>query len=157
MSCMLGLPVQWQRLPHGFDLSPECLDDSGYDLQAAIGEGEELTIGPDQVVTIPCGFALAIPRYFEGQVRSRSGVGVNGRLVVAHGVGTIDASYRGEVMMPMHNIGRIPYVVGRGARLAQLVFAPVIKPAFEEVAILPESRRGAGGFGSTGSLGHRIP
>jgi dUTP pyrophosphatase len=121
---------------------------AGMDLHAALTA--PLTVPPMGRVSVPTGLGVAIPRSFEGQVRPRSGLAVRTGLTVLNAPGTIDSDYRGEVGVVLVNHGREPFVVRRGERIAQLVVAPVERIAWQEAPVLPESRRGTGGFGSTG-------
>jgi dUTP pyrophosphatase len=98
---------------------------------------------------------LAIPAGYEGQVRPRSGLALKHGITVLNSPGTIDADYRGEVMVILINLGIDAFTVTRGMRIAQLVVAPVARVAFTSVDKLPPTYRGAGGFGSTGT--HRQP
>ena len=99
---------------------------------------------------IPTGIALALPPGTEGQVRPRSGLAARQGVTVLNSPGTIDADYRGEVQVILINLGAEPFVVERGMRVAQLIIAPVARVRLSEVATLDDTRRGAGGFGSTG-------
>ncbi|MEM6562354.1 MAG: dUTP diphosphatase [Planctomycetota bacterium] len=119
---------------------------AGMDLCAA----EDAALDPMDIALVPCGFALAIPVGFEGQVRARSGLSSRHGITPVNSPGTIDADYRGEVMVPLINLGREPFTIAPGDRIAQLVIAPVAEAEVVEVAELPETGRGAGGFGSTG-------
>jgi dUTP pyrophosphatase len=102
------------------------------------------------VVIVPTGFAMAIPPGFEAQVRPRSGLASKFAVTLPNSPGTIDADYRGEVRVPLINLGREPYVVRHGARIAQMVIAPVARARISVVASLDDTARGVGGFGSTG-------
>lgn len=140
------------RLPHAADLPLppySTAEAAGCDLMAAIAE--PMTIPPGERRLVPTGLAMAIPAGFEGQIRSRSGLTLKQGLVVANGVGTIDADYRGEVGVVLQNIGQAPVLVERGMRIAQYVIAPCVQAEWVESAELPESGRGAGGWGSTGT------
>ncbi len=99
---------------------------------------------------VPTGLALAIPSGYEGQVRPRSGLADKLGLTVLNAPGTIDSDYRGEVQVCLVNLSAEPFRAARGERIAQLVFAPVIRAELEEVDRLAASERGDGGFGSTG-------
>ena len=146
------LPIQ--RLPNGNGLplpSYQSADAAGLDLVAAVPEDAPLTLAPGVRALVPCGIAIALPRGFEGQVRPRSGLAVRHGITVLNTPGTIDADYRGEVMVLLVNLGTEPFVVTRGMRIAQLVVAPVARAAVVEVAGLDATVRGAGGFGSTGT------
>jgi dUTP pyrophosphatase len=121
---------------------------AGMDLRAAIPA--ELVLEPGRVALVPTGIALALPAGFEAQVRPRSGLAVRHAVGLINGPGTIDADYRGEVKVALFNFGAEPYTVRRGERIAQLVLARVFRATLSEVAELPESSRGEGGFGHTG-------
>lgn len=99
---------------------------------------------------IPTGLALALPDGYEAQVRPRSGLALRHGITVANAPGTIDSDFRGELCVLLVNLGSEPFVIQRGERIAQLVVAPVVRAELVEVETLPESVRGAGGFGSTG-------
>ena len=118
------------------------------DLHAAISES--VTIEPGEIRMIPCGFAMAVPVGFEAQVRPRSGLASKHGISMPNAPGTIDADYRGEVKVPLINLGKQSFTVERNMRIAQMVIAPVAHCAVEEVDELDETLRGAGGFGSTG-------
>jgi len=119
------------------------------DLRAAVGT--DVVLSPGARVLIPTGIALALPTGYEGQVRPRSGLALKHGVTVLNSPGTVDADYRGEVSVVLINHGEEPFVVRRGDRIAQIVIAPVTESALQEVDILPESGRGAGGYGSTGT------
>lgn len=118
------------------------------DLPAAVRE--PMTILPGQIVLVPCGFSMAIPVGFEAQVRPRSGLAIKSGLTVVNAPGTIDADYRGEVKVGLINLGKEAVTIERGMRIAQLLVAPVSRVAWQLVEALPETARGAGGFGHTG-------
>jgi dUTP pyrophosphatase len=100
---------------------------------------------------VPTGIAIALPDGYEAQVRPRSGLALRHGLTVLNTPGTVDADYRGEIQVILANLGQEPVAIVRGQRIAQLVVAPVQRVLFEKTAELPETRRGAGGFGSTGA------
>ncbi len=110
-------------------------------------------IPPGGRALIPTGFAIALPDGYEGQVRPRSGLAVQFGVTVLNAPGTIDADYRGEIKVPLINLGDAPFTVTRGMRIAQLVIAAVAAVVLVEADALDETRRGAGGFGSTGVSG----
>ncbi len=146
------VPVPVRRLPHGADLPLPAYateDAAGMDLVAAL-DGD-LALAPGERVLVPTGIALALPAGYEGQIRPRSGLALKHGVTVANSPGTIDADYRGEIQVILHNTGPAPFPITRGMRIAQLVVAPVARAAWVEVAELPESGRGTGGFGSTGT------
>lgn len=121
---------------------------AGMDLLAALEA--DLTLAPGERALVSTGIALAIPPGHEGQVRPRSGLAIRDGITMLNAPGTIDADYRGTVRLVVVNHGAAPVTIRRGERLAQLVIARVERAALEEVAELPPSGRGAGGFGSTG-------
>jgi dUTP pyrophosphatase len=146
--------VQLMRLPHAADLPlPAYQTDlaAGLDLIAAVPTDAPITMAPGARALIPTGIALALPAGVEGQVRPRSGLALMHGITVLNSPGTIDADYRGEVQVLLVNAGSEPFVVERGARIAQLVFAAVQRAIVREVTSLNETRRAAGGFGSTSS------
>ena len=123
---------------------------AGYDLAACLG-GQEIELVPGARARVPTGLRLAIPAGYEGQVRPRSGWAAKSGVTVLNAPGTIDAGYRGEIKVPLINHDRDEtIVVRRGDRIAQLVVQPVTRVVFDVVDELPDSTRGAGGFGSTG-------
>ena len=148
---MSALKVAVRRLPHGADLplpAYATVDSAGMDLLAAVGV--ELVLAPGARAVVPTGLAIALPSGYEAQVRPRSGLAARHGLTVVNSPGTIDADYRGEVGVILANLGSEPYTIARGARIAQMVVAPVVRVAWTETEALPRSRRGADGFGSTG-------
>jgi dUTP pyrophosphatase len=150
---MIDVTLQIQRLPGGDGLpvpSYQSADAAGLDLTAAVPEDAPLTLAPGRRALVPCGIAIALPPGFEGQVRPRSGLAVRHGVTVLNAPGTIDADYRGEVMVLLVNLGTEPFAVTRGMRIAQLVVAPAARAKVVEAAELGATARGAGGFGSTG-------
>ena len=148
---MSPLKVAIRRLPHGADLplpAYATVNSAGMDLFAAVGA--ELVLAPGARAVIPTGLAIALPSGYEAQVRPRSGLAARHGLTVVNSPGTIDADYRGEVGVILANLGSEPYTIARGARIAQMVVTPVVRIAWHETEVLPESARGADGFGSTG-------
>lgn len=145
----LTLPIR--RLPHSEGLPlPAYMTDgaAGMDLHAAVEA--EVTIEPGAIVLVPTGLEVAIPSGFEGQVRPRSGLAVKHGISLPNTPATIDADYRGEIRVPLINLGPAPFVVSRGMRVAQLVIGPVARVAWQEVAELPATIRARGGFGHSG-------
>jgi dUTP pyrophosphatase len=122
---------------------------AGMDLTAAIDA--PVLMRPGDRAAIGTGLAMALPPGWEGQVRPRSGLARTHGVTVLNAPGTIDADYRGELIVLLVNLGREPVTIAAGQRIAQLVVAPVAAVTVEEAAELPSSERGAGGFGSTGS------
>jgi dUTP pyrophosphatase len=121
---------------------------AGMDLHAALGP--DVIINPGDVGLIPTGLEMAIPPGFEGQLRPRSGLAVKQRIGVPNAPATIDSDYRGEIRVPLINLGQMPFTVSRGMRIAQIVIAPVVRVTWDEVAELPPTARGRGGFGHSG-------
>lgn len=144
--------IQVRRLPHGADLPlPSYATEgaAGMDLLAAVAD--PVTIPPLGRALVPTGLTVALPPGHELQVRARSGLALREGLVVANGPGTVDEDYRGEVGVILLNAGNRPVTITRGMRIAQAVLVPVTRGAWQEVEALPETRRGKGGFGSTGT------
>jgi dUTP pyrophosphatase len=123
---------------------------AGMDLRAALSEGEPVTLQPGERTLTPTGLTIALPAGYEAQVRPRSGLALKHGVTCLNTPGTIDADYRGEVKVILINLGQEPFVIKRGERIAQMVIAPVTQGRWERVDTMPESERGAGGFGSTG-------
>ncbi|MBO0753886.1 MAG: dUTP diphosphatase [Bradyrhizobiaceae bacterium] len=150
---MTEVQVVIRRLPHGDGLPLPAYhseDAAGLDLVAAVAEAAPVTLAPGARALVPCGIAIALPRGFEGQVRPRSGLAARHGVTVLNAPGTIDADYRGEVMVLLVNFGTQPFAVTRGMRIAQLVVAPLARAGIVE-AELDATARGEGGFGSTGT------
>jgi dUTP pyrophosphatase len=124
-----------------------CPDDAGLDLYAA----EAVTLAPGARALVPTGIALAIPAGFAGFVLPRSGLALRHGVTLLNTPGLIDAGYRGEIKVLLVNHGTVAITLARGDRIAQLVVQRVERVALTPVAELPDSARGAGGFGSTGA------
>lgn len=124
---------------------------AGFDLSAVLPEGESVVLEPGRRATIGCGFRMALPQGYEGQVRPRSGLALRRGVTVLNAPGTIDCDYRGEVRVLLINLGDEPFEIRRGERIAQLVVAPVAEAVLIETDGLSETARGEGGFGSTGT------
>lgn len=149
----MSMTVPVKVLPHGGGLglpAYESAGAAGLDLLAAIAPGETLTLAPGRRALVPTGLSIELPEGFEAQVRPRSGLALKNGVTVLNAPGTIDADYRGEIAVILINHGADPYEIVRGARIAQLVIAPVTRAVLVPVQSLGASRRGAGGFGSTG-------
>ncbi|MEO1137380.1 MAG: dUTP diphosphatase [Pseudomonadota bacterium] len=145
------VPVRIKRLPHaqGLDLPRyETALAAGCDVRAAVTA--PLTLKPGERFMVPTGVAIAMPPGWEAQMRPRSGLAAKHGISCVNSPGTIDADYRGELKVILINHGMEDFVINRGDRIGQLVFAPVYQAAFEEVDELDETARGQGGFGSTG-------
>lgn len=121
---------------------------AGMDLKADIAE--PVTLGPLERALIPTGLYMALPDGTEAQVRPRSGLAAKFGISVLNSPGTIDADYRGEVKVILVNLSNEPFVVNPGERIAQLVVARYEKVEWDDVEVLDDTERGAGGFGSTG-------
>lgn len=148
---MTTIPLQ--ILDHGRDLPLPAYatpHSAGVDLLAAVGQGEEIVLGPMARTLIPTGLAMALPEGFEAQIRPRSGLALKHGITCLNSPGTIDADYRGEIKIMLINLGGEPFVITRGMRIAQMVVAPYVQVTFAPTDILPPTERGAGGFGSTG-------
>jgi dUTP pyrophosphatase len=147
----MPIDVAITRLPHGKDLplpAYQSAQAAGLDLTAAVAT--PVTLAPGDRTMIPTGLAIALPPGTEAQVRPRSGLAAKQGVTLLNSPGTIDADYRGEIQVILINLGREPVIIERGMRIAQMVIAPVTQARWQEVAELPATARGAGGFGSTG-------
>lgn len=143
--------VLFKRMPGNEDLNiPKRMTEgsAGFDLQAAVDE--PVTLEPGQRKLIPTGFAMAMPIELEAQIRPRSGLAYKHGITCLNSPGTIDADYRGEVKVLLINLGDQPFTIERGERIAQMLFGLVPKVIIDEADELPETLRGAGGFGHTG-------
>lgn len=144
--------IDLMKLPHGADLPlPAYQTDgaAGMDIYAALAE--DIIIAPGQFTAIPTGLCVALPEGFEIQVRPRSGLAFKHGVTVLNSPGTIDSDYRGEIKVALINHGTEPVTITHGMRIAQMVLASVIQGDWQEVAMLDETSRGSGGFGSTGT------
>jgi len=121
---------------------------AGMDLASA-ADGP-ITIAPGQRLGVPTGWSMEIPAGFEAQVRPRSGMALRYGVTVVNAPGTIDSDYRGEIVVLLVNVGQEPHIIAPGDRVAQMVIAPVVQAAIEEVSELSQTDRGEGGFGHTG-------
>ncbi len=149
---MSEVAVAVTRLPGNDDIQlPRyaTAQSAGLDLAAAVAT--TVTLAPGGRATIPTGLAIALPPGYEAQIRPRSGLAARSGVTVLNAPGTVDADYRGEVKVVLANLGAEPFAVERGMRIAQMIVAPVTRIAWNDVEALPDSARGAGGFGSTGS------
>jgi dUTP pyrophosphatase len=145
----MSIRVEVKRLAHGEGLplpAYATTGAAGMDVVAA----EDVVIAPGGRHAVATGLAVAIPEGYEIQVRPRSGLALKHGITVPNTPGTIDSDYRGELKVILINLGAEPFTIARGDRVAQLVLAPVVQAAWDEVAELDATERGAGGFGSTG-------
>jgi dUTP pyrophosphatase len=144
------MPIR--RLPHSEGLplpAYQTAGAAGMDLHAAVTDN--VVVDPGSIVLVPTGLEIAIPDGFEAQVRPRSGLAVKHGISLPNTPATIDSDYRGEIRVPLINLGRQAFVVSRGMRIAQLVVAPVTRVAWQEVSELPATARAGGGFGHSGA------
>ena len=149
----MTIPVQVRRLSHGEGLPLPTYATSGaagMDLLAAVTL--PLVIAPGARALVPTGLAIALPPGYELQIRPRSGLALKHGIILPNAPGTVDEDYRGELQVIVMNAGDIPFTVERGMRIAQAIVAPVVRVAWQEVTELDETRRGTGGFGSTGTV-----
>ena len=154
MTRKAALAVGVVRLAHGDGLPlPAYQSDeaAGLDLVAAVSETEPMTLAPGARALVPTGLVLELPKGTEAQVRPRSGLAFKHGVTVLNAPGTIDSDYRGEVKVLLVNLGQEPFVIRRGERIAQLVVASVMHVTLTERSAVAKTRRGAGGFGSTGT------
>tara|TARA_B100001115_G_C15713027_1_gene346397 strand:+ start:323 stop:763 length:441 start_codon:yes stop_codon:yes gene_type:complete len=122
---------------------------SGLDLAAHINKSIE--IKPGSTAIIPTGLVVSIPKNFEIQIRPRSGLAAKNQISVLNTPGTIDSDYRGELKVILINLGAKSFLVENGTRIAQMVLCPIVKANLKEVKTLEDTKRGSGGFGSTGT------
>lgn len=147
-----GRAVPVLRLPEGRDLPlPEraTAHAAGFDLRARLDAPLEL--GPGERALVPTGIAVALPEGFEAEIRPRSGLALRSGLTLLNAPGTIDADYRGEICVILVNLGGEKVTLRRGDRVAQMVVHALPSVVLEEAEALPETMRGSGGFGHTGS------
>ena len=145
------VPVRVRVLPHGEGLPLpryQTSGSAGADLVAAVNE--TVVVSPGARVLVPCGIAVALPVGWEMQVRPRSGLAVKHGITVLNAPGTVDADYRGEVFVPLINLGDQDFAIERGDRVAQAILAPVVQFDWQPVDALDDTERGSGGFGHTG-------
>ena len=145
--------VEILRLDHARDLplpAYETPGAAGMDLRAATSEEEPVVIRPGGRTMVPTGFCIAVPKGYEAQVRPRSGLAIRSGITCLNSPGTVDSDYRGEVKVILANLGEENVVIRRGDRIAQLVICPVARAHWRETQTLDQTKRGSGGFGSTG-------
>jgi dUTP pyrophosphatase len=146
-----SIRVQIRRLVSASDLPlPTYMTDGavGMDLHAAVTDA--VVLKPGDITLVPTGFEIAVPAGHEAQVRPRSGLAVNHGISLPNTPATIDSDYRGEIRVPLINLGRASFTVTRGMRIAQLVVGPVDRVEWDEVEELSQTRRAKGGFGHSG-------
>ena len=145
--------VRVVRLPHAAGLplpSYQSKGAAGLDLVAALDTQHPLTLAPGARALVPTGLILELPAGYEAQVRPRSGLALNYGIAVLNSPGTIDSDYRGEVGVVLANLGHAPFEIRRGERIAQLIVHAVARADLVEVREVRDTKRGNGGFGSTG-------
>jgi dUTP pyrophosphatase len=150
---MSKITLEVMRLPHGAALPlPSYQSDgaAGLDLLAAVAEDSPVVLAPGARALIPTGIAVALPAGSEGQIRPRSGLASRHGVTVLNSPGTIDADYRGEILVILINLGAESFAITRGMRVAQLIIAPVLQAVMRERVNLDETTRGVAGLGSTG-------
>jgi dUTP pyrophosphatase len=123
---------------------------AGLDLLAAISQSKNIIILPGKAEMVPTGIAIALPKGFEAQIRPRSGLAAKNGITILNSPGTIDSDYRGEISAMLINHSKVNFEIERGMRIAQMVIAPVVQFNLIKTETLDETKRGAGGFGSTG-------
>lgn len=148
--------VQYKVLPHGKGLPPPLRATkgaAGIDLCAAISKDKDITLESGGRLLVPTGISLELPPGYEAQIRPRSGLAHKLGITVLNSPGTIDSDYRGEIKVLLINLGPMGWIfkLKRGERIAQLVVMPVPTVTLKEVNDLDDTKRGEGGFGSTGS------
>lgn len=144
--------VHFLRLPGNADIPlPRAMSEHAAGLDVCAAVPSPVPLRPGDIAAIPAGFAMALPPGYEAQIRPRSGLATRHGVTVVNAPGTIDADYRGEVKVALINLGREPFTIERGMRIAQMVIAPVSRVELVEVQSLDETARGGGGFGHTGS------
>lgn len=147
----MSVTISVSTLPHFGDLplpTYESPGAAGMDIAAAITA--DIVIAPGARHAVPSGLAIAVPAGHEVQIRPRSGLALRHGVTVANAPGTIDSDYRGEIKVILINLGEAPVTISRGMRIAQMVVAPVIQASLALVDTLDSTKRGDGGFGSTG-------
>jgi dUTP pyrophosphatase len=147
------MKISLARLPHAEGLplpAYETHGSAGMDLRAAVPDEAPVVIKPGARAMVPTGLQIAVPDSFEAQVRPRSGLAAKAGITCLNTPGTIDSDYRGEVKVILINLGEEDFTIRRGDRIAQMVICPIVQAQWVESASLEETKRGGGGFGSTG-------
>jgi dUTP pyrophosphatase len=148
-----AVKLEIRQLPHGEGLALPAYQSAhaaGLDLLAAVPEDSPVILSPGQHALVPTGLTIALPSGYEAQVRPRSGLASKHGVTVLNAPGTVDADYRGEIGVLLINHGDTPFSIRRGERIAQMVIASVARVELVPAAELSTTRRGSGGFGSTG-------
>lgn len=145
------IPLRLRPLSPRFTLPAyQTAGSAGMDLAACLPDGQRVVIEPGAIVKVPLGFAVSFPAGFELQIRPRSGLATKHAITVPNAPGTVDSDYRGEMIVALINLGREPFTVEHGMRIAQMILAPVCRAEIAIAETLDETARGGGGFGSTG-------
>lgn len=148
-----GLAIRFKRWDGNADLPVPAYASAGaagFDLRAAVPDGETMVLKPGAWAMVPTGFSVAIPDGYEMQVRPRSGLAFKNGVTVVNAPGTVDSDYRGQVCVLLINLGEEDFAIRRGDRIAQGIIAAAPQWPLIEVDDLEATERGAGGFGSTG-------
>lgn len=148
----MSYPIHIKKLPGNEDIPlPQKMSPwaAGFDLYAAVTE--PVTLNPGERMLIPTGFAMSMPPELEAQIRPRSGLALKHGITALNSPGTIDADFRGEVKVLLINHGQAPFTIERKERIAQMVIQRLPEVTWMEVEELPDSHRGTGGFGHTGT------
>lgn len=149
MNKNIEIRVTKQESAHDLELPKYATAESaGMDLMANISES--ITLAPGERKLVPTGLAIALPSGYEAQIRPRSGLALKNGITVLNTPGTIDADYRGEIMVILINLSNQDFTIERGMRIAQMIIAPFIQAQMTLVESLDSTERGVGGFGSTG-------
>src|ERR1700692_2453041 len=141
------------QLPNGKGLALPAYQSAlaaGLDLLAAVPEDAPVVLAPGKYALVPTGLSIALPPGYEAQVRPRSGLASKHGVTVLNAPGTVDADYRGEIGVLLIKHGDAPFSIRRGERIAQMVIAAVVRVELVPTAELSATKRGSGGFGSTG-------
>ena len=155
---MTPITVRIRRLDHARDLplpARQTDGSAGFDLRAAVDGSIEIPAG--RIAMVPCGFAMQLPPDHEAQVRPRSGLSSRHGVTLVNCVGTVDSDYRGEIAVPLINLGNRPFRVTRGDRIAQMIVVPVPPVTLVEADALDDTPRGHNGFGHTGFRDPLVP
>jgi len=148
----MPIPLLVRRKPDMNDVPlPRYMSEAAAGMDVCAAVEEPLTLAPGDIRLVPTGLFVAVPPGYEIQVRPRSGLALKHGITLVNAPGTIDADYRGEVGIILGNIGREPFTITRGMRIAQLVVAAVQRADVRVVDELPDTARGEGGFGSSGT------
>ncbi|MBL7192191.1 dUTP diphosphatase [bacterium] len=148
---MITIRIEFKKVEGKNPVLPEyaTTGSSGADIRACLDE--PLILQPGETAAVSTGWMIAVPQGYEAQIRPRSGLALHHQIILPNSPGTIDADYRGEVKILLSNLGTEPFMIKNGDRVAQMVICPVISGEFLIVDELPDTERGAGGFGHSGT------